>query len=107
MSNLQLSEETLQSLLNYLATRPYREVHELVPLVQDAQPISEVKEKACTKCKSLCLYCQDAKDKEEAKDEIKKAHEDIAAQKRVSTGSREKTKEYSPTQDDLSRSAER
>lgn len=34
-----LSGEILQELLNYLATRPYKEVHKFIPVIQNAEEI--------------------------------------------------------------------
>lgn len=39
MNNYLVSQELLQTILNYLATRPYNEVHALVPQIQVLKPV--------------------------------------------------------------------
>ena len=41
-----IKEETLQNILNYLATRPYSEVTKLINEIQTVEKIEEVKEVA-------------------------------------------------------------
>ena len=41
MKKFEISEELAQKLLNYLATRPYLEVAELINQLQQIQPIVE------------------------------------------------------------------
>ena len=38
---LQLPVETINATLEYLATRPYREVMQLIPAIQAAEPVPE------------------------------------------------------------------
>ncbi len=40
----QLSEESINAVLQYLGTRPYQEVYGLIPLMQAAQKMEEVNE---------------------------------------------------------------
>lgn len=40
MKSFEVSEEVLQSLLDYLAKRPYLEVYQLVQAIQKSKPVS-------------------------------------------------------------------
>lgn len=42
--NYKIKEEVAHALLNYLITRPYAEVHELVKALQSIEPIKEMTE---------------------------------------------------------------
>ena len=41
MKNYSTPEDLLQAILNYLGTKPYQEVYQLVQAIQSCQPIAD------------------------------------------------------------------